>query len=31
MEAKTRDKLCAGWQKAVKRTLDWEEEINEIC
>ncbi|PKP10259.1 MAG: glycerol kinase [Bacteroidetes bacterium HGW-Bacteroidetes-4] len=25
MEAETRDKLCAGWQKAVKRTLDWEE------
>lgn len=26
MDAQTRDKLCAGWQKAVKRTLGWEED-----
>ncbi|MGD9994641.1 MAG: glycerol kinase GlpK [Salinivirgaceae bacterium] len=29
MEADTRDKLCSGWQKAVKRTLGWEEDTFE--
>lgn len=25
MDEDTRNKLCSGWSKAVKRSLDWEE------